>query len=362
MSEVNFNPDVQIPQSVVDFALQGGDDIAKTEKTVVSLLSQTGITVKGAAPVAQGSKTENVPELDEPDYAIITEDDLESLLAYLNLDNEKEQIEELKKRIDSLKGLIKNRHDGRLKKINESLEKMDKAAKANRVSKIFGWLMTGLAVIGAVAACVATGGLAVGAVAGALIAVGMQTLNETGVMEKLTSGLADALEKAGCSKLAAKVLAAVIITAAAIAVSVGGGAAIGGIANKLIANAAKKAVEAGIRVGTNTILRNAASQVVNMTAQQLATSMKIGLMAMACVTVLNTLESSIANYESGKTQSELTLTQKVLAALQQALEENEKELEEIMQMLQDNYGNIVQMIEAKIQNTLEISNQTQMMG
>ena len=102
-----------------------------------------------------------------------------------------------------------------MSKINESLEQMDKAARANQFSRIFGWMMAAVAVAIAVAACVATGGAAVGAIVGAVVAIGMCVMNETGATEKLTEKLTDALKDAGMSERGAQILASVTMAAMA---------------------------------------------------------------------------------------------------------------------------------------------------
>ena len=77
-------------------------------------------------------------------------------------------------RIATNKDSFAKEHEHRTEKINKSIADMDKAEKSRKASRIFGWLMAAVAVIVAVVACVATGGLAIGPLVGALVAVGLQ--------------------------------------------------------------------------------------------------------------------------------------------------------------------------------------------
>lgn len=349
MSDISFSTQVPVDPSCLQQPVPGADDVKKAAEVVSELLSGTGVTVKVREVPGEGETIEGAPALDEPNYELIVDVDLEGLVAFLRMDNEKTQIEELKKRIESLKDQCKKRHTDRLEKMDKSFKEMDKAKKMSIFAKIFGWIMTGLAVLGAVLACVATGGLAVGAVVGAGIALTLQILNETGVMEKATNAFAEALEKAGCSKLAARILASVLITVASIAVSVGGGALAGKIANSIIKNALDN--------GLKTLLRNAASEIVNATANSLAQMTKVALIALGIITIGHTVGTAIQGYESGKEQSELTLLQKVLAALQRMLEEEEDDLKEIMQQLESGYAELIKFLESKTQSSIDIANE-----
>lgn len=349
MSDISISTQMPVDPSCLQQPVPGTDDVKKAAEVVSELLSGTGVTVKVREVPGEGKTIEGAPALDEPNYELIVDVDLEGLVAFLRMDNEKTQIEELKKRIESLKEQCKKRHDDRLAKMDKSFKEMDKAKHMSFFAKLFGWIMTGLAVLGAVLACVATGGLAVGAVVGAGIALTLQILNETGVMEKATNALAESLEKAGCSKLAARILASVIIAVGSIAVSFGGGALAGKIANSIIKNALDN--------GLKTLLRNAASEIANATAQNLAQMAKVALIALGIITIGHTVATAIQGYDSGKEQSELTLLQKVLAALQRMLEEEEDDLKEIMQQLESGYAELIKFLESKTQSSIDIANE-----
>ena len=310
-------------------------------KEVAAILGNRNVNV--TAPAASRNETgtvagpSGVPVLDNPDDEKAKEADLEKLIAYLQLENSKEQAEAAKSRIDSIKGELELEHKDRKAKMDKSLKDMDKAAAARKRNSFFGWLMTGLAILGAVIACVATGGVAVGAVIGAGIALTAQILNETGVMEKIVGGLSDALQSLGMSKMAADIVAQVAITAVIIAASVGAGAA--GAAGKV------------------TELTSALGKVLQHAAQLVAPALQIGT---GIVGLGSTVSGGVGAYQSfkaGMSQADVTETEKFLAVIQQKMEEAEEELEKILQMIQDLVGQIAQLLSSQTDTTAEIAMQ-----
>ena len=310
-------------------------------KEVAAILGNRSVNV--TAPAASRNETgtvagpSGVPVLDNPDDEKAKEADLEKLIAYLQLENSKEQAEAAKSRIDSIKGELELEHKDRKAKMDKSLKDMDKAAAARKRNSFFGWLMTGLAILGAIVACVATGGVAVGAVIGAGIALTAQILNETGVMEKIVGGLSDALQSLGMSKMAADIVAQVAITAVIIAASVGAGAA--GAAGKV------------------TELTSALGKILQHAAQLVAPALQIGT---GIVGLGSTVSGGVGAYQSfkaGMSQADVTETEKFLAVIQQKMEEAEEELEKILQMIQDLVGQIAQLLSSQTDTTAEIAMQ-----
>ncbi len=315
-------------------------------KDVAKVLAGASINVTApttGADQATEKKTTgstSTPALDNPGDVKQIEANLEKLLAYLQLDNEERQAEMAKDRIEINKDSFKTEHDNRSKKIQKTLDDMDKAEKSRKASRIFGWLMAALAVVVAVIACVATGGLAVGAVVGALVAIGMQVMNETGVMDKLTQGIAELLEKTGMSKQAAQILAALIITAAVIAVSAGAGAGAGALATKIglaakLSTGVSEAVKAGAEVAKAVV--SIASRVVQ------AGSIIVGGTAAAL------------SFNAGMSQAETTETEKFLAALRQRMEESEEELEQLLQAIQNSISNTAELLASATDTSAEIA-------
>lgn len=310
-------------------------------KEVAAILGNRSVNV--TAPAASRNETgtvagpSGVPVLDNPDDEKAKEADLEKLIAYLQLENSKEQAEAAKARIDSIKGELELEHKDRKTKMDKSLKDMDEAAKARKRNSFFGWLMTGLAILGAIVACVATGGVAVGAVIGAGIALTAQILNETGVMEKIVGGLSDALQSLGMSKMAADIVAQVAITAVIIAASVGAGAA--GAAGKV------------------TELTSALGKILQSAAQAVAPALQISTGIIGLGSTISGGVGAYQSFKAGMSQADVTETEKFLAVIQQKMEEAEEELEKILQMIQDLVGQIAQLLSSQTDTTAEIAMQ-----
>ena len=308
-------------------------------KEIASLLATNRSVRISNTPAVQKGETGTVngptgtPALDNPDDAKAKEADLEKLLMYLQLENSEEQAKLAQDRINVQKDSLGKAHEERMKKINESLEKMDKAARSNKASKIFGWLMAAVAVVIAVAACVATGGIAVGPCIGAAIAVGAMILTETGAMDKITEKLAEGLEKLGMSKDAARIVAqvamALVIMAASLACCGAGAAA-------AVSNTAKTA---------------------QLVAQNIQKGADIAMKLLGVVSVVSGGVSAGLNYEAGKTQAEVTETSKVLALLRKQLEDSEEELQKILELIQNVFANLVALLDSETDTQKTIAQQ-----
>lgn len=341
-----INTNVARQTSSIDMAANLAKGLGLSEKAtqavkeVAALLGNRNVNVAAAAPKGETgtvSGASGVPVLDNPDDEKAKEADLEKLIAYLQLENSKEQAESAKTRIESLKGQLEVEHKDRKAKMDKSLKDMDEAAAARTRNKIFGWLMTGLAILGAVVACVATGGLAVGAVIGAGIALTAQILNETGVMEKIVGGLSDALQSLGMSKMAADIVAQVAITLVIVAASLGAGAA----------GAGSSVAELTSTIGR--ALQNLA-QIVKP-----ALTIATGLMGVA-----STVSGGVGayqSYKSGMSDAELKETEKYLAIIQQKMDEAEEELQAILEQIQNLIGQIAQLLSSETETTNEIAMQ-----
>ncbi len=310
-------------------------------KEVAALLGNRNVSVSTSAAVKSEAGTPvgatGVPVLDNPDDEKAKEADLEKLIAYLQLENSKEQAEAAKSRIDSIKGELELEHKDRKAKMDKSLKDMEEAAAARKRNSFFGWLMTGLAILGAVIACVATGGVAVGAVIGAGIALTAQVLNETGVMEKIVGGLSDALQSLGMSKMAADIVAQVAVTLLVIAASVGAGFAGGAASATQLTSEIGKVLQAG-------------AQLIKP-----ALSLATGIIGVGA-----TISGGVGAYQSfksGMSDAELKETEKYLAIIQQKMAEAEEELQKILLMIQDLVGQIAQLLSSQTDTTAEIAMQ-----
>ena len=342
-----INTNVARQASAIDTAAQLAKGLGLSEKAtqavkeVAALLGNRNVNVSAPAGVRSEAGTPTgatgAPVLDNPDDEKAKEADLEKLIAYLQLENSKEQAEAAKTRIESMKGELELEHKDRKAKMDKSLKDMEAAAKARRRNSIFGWLMTGLAIRGAVVACVATGGLAVGAVIGAGIALGAQILNETGVMEKLVGGLSDLLQKAGMSKMAADIVAQVAVTLLIMAASLGAGFAGGAASATQLTSEIGKALQAGAQ-----LIKPALSLATGIIGVGATVSGGVG---------------AYQSYKSGMSDAELKETEKYLAIMQQKMDESEEELQKILQMIQDLVGQIAQLLSSQTDTTNEIAMQ-----
>ncbi len=343
------NPTAARTTPNVDFAAQLANGLGLSEdatqqiKDVAALLGSRSVNVSAPAAPDRGEAgnvngATGVPVLDNPDDATAKEVDLEKLIAYLQLENSKEQAESAKSRIDAFKGQLENQFKDRMAKMDKSLKDMDEAAKSRTANKVFGWLLTGLAILGAVIACVATGGIAVGAVVGAGIALGAQIMNETGVMDKIVGGLSDLLQKAGCSKMAAQILAQVIVTLVIVAASCGAGLAGAGAAT----------------AGNAT---NALAKAIQASGEIISKGLKIGTGVLGAISTVSGGVGAYLGYKSGMSQADLTETEKYLKMIQQQLDEAEEELQQILQQIQSLVGQIAELLSSETNTIDEIASQ-----
>ena len=317
------------------------DKATQAIKDIAAILGGRNVSVNTNARVENGETgratgATNVPALDDPADLKQLEANLEKLISYLQMDNEERQAQMAKDRINLQKDALETERQGRSEKIEKSLKDMDKAAESRKASKIFGWLMTALAVVAAVVACVATGGLALGPVIGAGIAIACQVLSETGVMDKIVEKLAKGLESLGMSKQAAQILAQVLITAAIMAASLGAGFAGGG-------GAALSNVVKGASDSIQTIERIRAAVAIATLVVGVGGTVAGGV-------------SAYQGYKAGLSQAEVSETNKYITALQQRLSECEEELEQILQQLQNVLGQVAELLTSATNTSSEIAN------
>ena len=335
VGEINPTASRAQTQTIIDQMETAAKGAGVSEKTkellrdVAAILSSNNVKVTNQGGNTDGttekktSGATSTPALDNPDDLKAVQENLEKLIAYLKLDNDERQSEMAKDRIETQKATFEREHANRQEKIKETINKMEEAERTRKAQRVFGWLMAALAVVVAVVACVATGGLAVGPVIGAIVAVGCQVLSETGVMDDITEKLAEALEPA-FGKEASKIIAQVAICLAILAVSLGTGFA----GASAIAEGAK-AVANVIRVATTVI----------------------GLAALG-----TSVAGVVQNYKAGTTQADLTETEKFLAILKQRMEESEEELNKILQAIQNSISQIADMLSSSTDTSDEIAN------
>jgi hypothetical protein len=317
------------------------DKATQAVKDVAAILGGRNVSINTNARVENGETgratgATNVPALDDPADLKQLEANLEKLISYLQMDNEERQAQMAKDRINLQKDALETERQGRSEKIEKSLKDMDKAAESRKASKIFGWLMTALAVVAAVVACVATGGLALGPVIGAGIAIACQVLSETGVMDKIVEKLAKGLESLGMSKQAAQILAQVLITVAIMAASLGAGFAGGGGA------------------AVSNVVKGASDSI--QTIERIRAAVAIATLVVGVGGTVAGGVSAYQGYKAGESQADVSETNKYITALQQRLSECEEELEQILQQLQNVLGQVAQLLTSATDTSASIAN------
>jgi hypothetical protein len=349
MSEINLNTAATIQTKITteDFSkLMGAntekakDIISKTMEILAgaSVRVTNGGTagVDGNRDTGRTSGATGTPALDNPGDAKNVEANLEKLIAFLQLDNEEQQAEMAKDRINNQKARLDTEHKGRMEKINESLEKIDKAEKSRKASRFFSWLGAIFSVIAAVVTTIVTGGVAAGfAIAGAVIAVGSLVASETGATDKLIELVADSLEKNhGYSSTEAKKAASLIINLTIM----GAGliCSIGALGTSLLSAA-------------DTVKNISSTMKTIQTITQLSgTVVGIGGMASGAV-------STGLTYDAEKSRADVTELQKFITMMQQQLEESEEELQQLLQMIQQSIGQIAELITSATDTSSEIA-------
>ena len=345
--EITLNPAAKQPPSTIDgtAALTKGmglsEKATQTIKDVAAILSSRSVNVTSATGANAAQETgkptgaTSIPALDNPADVKQLEENLERLIAYLQLNNEERLAQMAKDRIEVQKDTLETEREDRSKKLEKTLKDMDKAEASRKRNSIFGWLLTGLAVLAAAIACIATGGIATGAVVGAVIAVGAQILNATGAMEKIVDAIADGLEKAGMSKMAAQIVAQVMITLVILAASLGAGAM----------GSASQATQ-----WSGTI-----AKAIQAASQAIKPAVTIGTGVMGIAATVSGGVGAYHSYEAGMNKAELTETEKYITILRQRLEESQEELELILQMLQDGISSLASLLTSSTDTSDEIA-------
>jgi len=291
-----------------------------------------GTNRTGTAPGATG-----VPALDNPADVKQLEANLEKLLAYLQLDNEERQAEMAKSRIETQKDTLSAEHKQRKEKINDSLKKMDEAAKSRLINRIFGWIGAIVAVAAAIVTTVITGGAAAGfAIAGAALAVTSLIMSETGAMDKITEALAKKLESAGMSKAASQIVAALIVNLTIMLLSVG--CSVGG----MVAGAAAVA--------------KATTDAISTTAKLIQTGVAVGGTAVGLGAIAAGVTATALGYKSDMAKADVTELEKIIAELQRRLDESEEELNQLLQAIQNGLGQIAALLASATDTQSEIAN------
>ena len=319
-------------------------------------LSVTKSDTTGSAGTAERKTTgaTNVPVLDNPNDAKAKEADLAKLISYLQLDNQERQTQMAKDRIDMQKSGLDTEQKDRMKQIDESIKKMEKAEKAAKLSRIFGWIGAALAIAAAAVLTVVTGGLAAGfAIAGAALAVTSLVLNETGAMDKMTEKLADHLqEKYGWDRNKAMLAASLIINISIMVLQLG--CSVGGMVAG-IAAAGKAAADAG---ATGAKVAGEAAKIsaaTLQTARQVQTGITVANTGVGVVSLGTGALTTYRSFKADSAKADTTELEKFMTMLQQRLDESQEELQKILEQIQSGIGELAQMIGSATDTSAEIA-------
>ena len=313
-------------------------DVSKLAGVVSALLSGNAVTVTAAPTANSAYKPGAKVELDKP--VITVKVDIARLVAILKLDTDETQSKELKKQIDLKKGQIEKRNTDRMAKIDETLKQMDKARNASIWQKITGWAMTVFAVAVAVGMCVATGGVALGPLVGAGLAIGFQLMNTIPVnkdgqtvTEKIIEDMAVSIQNTfGCDKATAQMWSSIIWTACQIIASI----ACGKFADMGAGALANKGFEAFVTAKTAFQAFSSTAKIVVGTGTAVMTLGGLGISG----------HSIAVNKGSGDANADLTEFEAILKALQNALKTSEDELAEILKALMSGPDAVIKMLES----------------
>jgi len=99
------------------------------------------------------------PSIDEPASTRNMNQQLERLILELKLDNDDRQVDLAEKRIEASKAAVETKASKMEAQTAKTVQDMAEAARSAEAMKIFGWVMTGLALL----AAAVTGGMAIGA-------------------------------------------------------------------------------------------------------------------------------------------------------------------------------------------------------
>ncbi|MEJ5301209.1 MAG: type III secretion system translocon subunit SctE [Thermodesulforhabdaceae bacterium] len=343
--------------------------VAEASKKLLTLIDQDPSIGAGT-----GSDETDKPSLTLPGVSVL---DVANMLASI-----KSQINE------SLTGIAKtniekNRADQqqktqeRIKQLEEAAEAMHKANTWGTIGKILGWaipalmVVTGaaLAIAGAVVLATGVGAaagialLSIGAslIAGGVVGLVAQTLQETGAAKAIMDWMASKFEEMGMSKEAAMwtslIVYQVVVMAIMIAASAGAGLAVGfigglvgggvGAASSAVgagAQAAATAASTGAQVAS-TSAQTAANFAINAIRVGIAVAQGLAQVGQAGVS----LGQAINEKDAADHEANAQTINAFLKKLQQKLEEQEDDLKEIMEAYQRGIDVIMNIIQTQDQ-------------
>lgn len=287
-------------------------------------------------------------EIDEPDSEAAQAVDFEKLLALLQLECDMEQLKHLKRTVSTLLEKLKGQHSATMNKMSKAIDKAVEAEKARKRNGIFGWVMTAIAVIAAIATTIVTAGSAapgaamiVGCVLGCVgagIGLTNQILQATGAMDKIIDHFAEKYaKKHGCTMNKARERVSQIMQFAQMALTVALSLAsisctITGLVN--IAKSTAALGQSAYRLSAGAIK---AAKIVSAGCQILS------LGGGTAQSILAFLDLDLQR-DAAKLQAALMMLQKLLERIQEMIEKNQKALLFMMEKVQGDFSRLFEIM------------------
>ena len=358
MSDMTVDPNaltrIASMQAGASAPLAGGTDDGKVKDKTSAVVREVATLVQNSITVSTVGKSQlqatsgmqgssGAPILDDPEDLEALQQDLERLVAFLQMDNDQRQSELARKRIDSQQAVMEAEHQNRLGKIDESIKAAKKAEKAAKASRILGILGAILAVVTAVVVTIATGGVAAGlAWAGAALAVTQFVLDVSGGGEAIVDAMAKSMAKTfNLDKAKAKAWASGVYSAIFV---------VAGLAT------------AGVSIGLSAVkAAKTAADVMNTATRVALFSTQIANIAMGIVGASVGAAQTSYSYDASNAGADVKDVNRYVAILQQMLEESEEELQQILDQLQSLFSQLVAIIQSKTETgNLIVENMSQM--
>ncbi len=265
---------------------------------------------------------------------------LEKIIALLQMDTDDAQIKEARERIENNREAIKNKHAANAEKIKESIETAEKAEKNSKVAKAFAWIGAALAIAAAFAACVISGGIAVGPCLAAALAVTSLVISEVdGAQEKVADFFGEFCNF--CSKLFT-------------------GKEMDGDEKRFAGSIFFSCVMLAASVATMFIPSSAVIHIADASAKavQMANYVTLGSKIMNGILAVGNTSTSIAggvlNKYAADDQADAKEIQRFLAQLQLMQDEDSEMLQELVEKLQTSLQHVAQMMAADVQSYKDI--------
>ena len=204
-------------------------------------------------------------------------------------------------------------------------------------------------VVVAIAACVATGGIAIGPCVGALMAVTMMVLQETGAMDKIMEGVTEVFKKMGISDPTAQILAAVTVTVVIIAISL---AAPGGASAAL--GKVTKVTDGVIKVAKMASMAEKFGKAATL-------AQKLGTVGGAVAGAGGGVTGGISGYYQGQSlydRADAKQIAKMIAKMQQQMEDEQDTIQNLVEQLQSGVGIVMDIMKSESETKNQISRYT----